>query len=83
MHILYIYVTYCINYHDRIVICLTKTLEFVTELAYALFVLITIKSYTYPLFIYVFSHHYEYLHDLAILGENAVGANLGDSIGPD
>jgi hypothetical protein len=33
----------------------------------------------YPIFIYVFPHHYVYLCDLAILGEDAARANLGDS----
>ena len=33
--------------------------------------------------IYVFPHRYEYLRSLAIQGKDAVGANLGDSTGPD
>ena len=28
-------------------------------------------------------HHYEYLHGLAILDEDAIGADLGDCAGPD
>jgi hypothetical protein len=83
MHILYIYITHNINYHDGIVICFTKTLEFITKLVWILFVLKITKSYTYPHFIYIFLHHYKYLHGLTILGEDAVRAKLGDSIGPN
>ena len=44
MHILYIYITLNIICHDKIVIYFTKTLEFITKLAWALFVLITTTS---------------------------------------
>ena len=43
--------------------------------------MLTITKSTYPLFLYVFPHHYEYMRGLAIPG--AEGANLGDSTGPD
>jgi hypothetical protein len=82
MHILYIYITLNINCHDKTVICFTRILDFITKLALTLFVLITTKSYTYP-FIYVFPHHYEYLHSLATLDEDVDGANLGNSTGPN
>ena len=41
--------------------------------------LIITKSQTYPPFIYVSPYHYEYLGGLAILGEDANRADLGDS----
>ena len=44
MHMLYIYITLNINCHDKIVICFAKTLEFITKLAWALFLLITTTS---------------------------------------
>ena len=47
MHILYIYITPKTNCHDGIVIGFTKTLEFISELAWALFVLIITKSKSY------------------------------------
>jgi hypothetical protein len=35
---------------------------------------------TYPLYL-CFPHHYEYLRGLAALGQDAIGANLGDCTG--
>ena len=37
---------------------------------------------TYPLLFMFFHYHYKYLHNLAILEEDANGANLGNSIRP-
>jgi hypothetical protein len=54
MHILYIYITSKTNCHGGTVICFIKILEFITKLAWALFVLTTTKSYTYH-FLFMFS----------------------------
>jgi hypothetical protein len=40
MHILYMYIILKINCHDGTILCFTKTLELITKLAWALFVLI-------------------------------------------
>ena len=45
---------------------LYEKLEFITKLAWVLFVLIFTKSQTYPFYL-CFPHHYEYLRGLAIL----------------
>ena len=79
---IYIYITHTINCLDGTVIYFTKTSEFITKLAWSLFVLRITKSYTYP-FIYVFPLHYEYLRGLAILGEDVAGSDLGDCSGLD
>jgi hypothetical protein len=44
MHKLYIYITHNINCPDGTAIYFTKTLEFITKLAYVLFVLRITKS---------------------------------------
>jgi hypothetical protein len=36
-----------------------------------------------PPFIYIFPYHYKYMHDLAILSEDADGVDLGSSARPD
>jgi hypothetical protein len=73
----HIYITYNINCHDGIVIYFIKTFEFIIKLARTLFML-KIISLRLILFIYVFLHHYKYLHGLVALREDAIGVDLGD-----
>ena len=57
---------------------LPNTSEFITKLAWVLFVLKIIKSS-----VYIFLLHYVYLHGLAILGKDAAWTNYGDHLGLD
>ena len=79
MHILYIYIIPLENSHNGTVAYFIK-LEFSTKLAWALYALTFTKSLDLPCYFMFFLVHYEYLHGLAILDEDTIGADLGDYI---
>ena len=82
MHILYIYIIPMKNCHNGTVAYFIK-LEFITKPAWALYTLSFTKSLDLPHYFMFFSVHYKYLHSLAILNVDTIGADLGDCTRPD